>query len=178
MRIGFAVWILLLVVFTAYPDTFPGSRSRRPAARVFANVLDAVDGPYRIYWAHAGRQKYGIAFYLRALIPDADDFDRRPSRSDPAGGAVQERVFYITRARLVPDLERRSAPPIVHAKTADYALIEWPRADAAIDSVPALAGAHRAALHGGRDASPQHRFSSPRSKFFAALLLMLAEGRY
>ena len=178
MRIGFAVWILLLVVFTAYPDTFPGSRSRRPAARMFAKVLDAVDGPYHIYWAHAGRQKYGIAFYLGTLIPDADDFDRHPSSLEPAGAAGQERIFYITRARLAPDLERRSVPPMVHAKTADYALIEWPHPDATTDSVPALAGAHRSALHSGPDASPRHRFSSPRSKFFVALLLMLAEGRY
>ncbi len=176
-RCGLALWILLLAVFTAYPDSAPGSRSRRPVARAFAGILKGVEGPYRIYWVKAGRQKYGIPFYLHTTVYDAARFDRhRPDAARPHEGAG-ERVFYITRARLLPSLTRSADPPVVRARTPDYALIEWPQEQGAAERTTPADGTRQVTSPRAPRAAPLPHFSAQRGGFLAALLLMLADGR-
>lgn len=166
-----SLWVLVLILFSVYPDHFPGSRSRRPAARVFATALARIKEPCTLYWAYAGHQKYSIPFYLQRVIMDAEKFDRHPTGKSTAPQSESGRhVLYITKSHLLPKLMEKTIPPVVKARTEKYALIEWPAIKTtARHSVPANANAV--------NRWPPHRAVSQR-EWVAALLLILAQSHH
>jgi len=174
---GIALWVLVLVIFTAYPDGFPGARSRRPAAEVFAKALARIEEPCTLYWVSAGHQKYSIPFYMQKIISNTKRFNRHATAPAPTRPEPKDRVLYITKAHLLPGLEQTPNPPVIHAKALGYAMIEWPQPDAArhLDN-PANTS------HGGANKYPdtrRHAFRAPsHGGLYAALLLILAQSRH
>jgi 4-amino-4-deoxy-L-arabinose transferase-like glycosyltransferase len=175
--IGISVWVLVFLIFTAYPDQFPGARSRRPAAQVFAQALARIEEPCTLYWVMAGRQKYSIPFYLQRVVTDAEQFDRHAIDPSPSRSERNARVLYITKAHLLPGLEQLPASPVVHAKALGYAMIEWPPPDAASN----FDGATNTSNVGASKHADTRRYAfhaAPHSGLYAALLLILASSRH
>lgn len=175
--IGISVWVLVLVLFTAYPDQFPGARSRRPSAQTFAQALTRIKEPCTLYWASTGHPKYSIPFYMQRVIPKTEQFDKHAIDPSQSQSARKNRVLYITNTKLLPMLEQSPDPPVIHAKALGYAMLEWPQPGAtrnlANPTATSNVGAHMYAK------TRRHAFhATPHSGLYAALLLLLAQSRH
>jgi 4-amino-4-deoxy-L-arabinose transferase len=175
--IGITAWVLVLVMFTAYPDQLPGARSRRAAAQVFTQALARIKEPCTLYWACSGHQKFSIPFYMQRIIPKAEQFDKHTIDPLRRRSASKNRVLYITTTKLLPRLEQMPDPPVIHAKTLGYAMIEWPPLDPAINMTnPAGTSNIGANQHVGTRRRAFH--ATPYRGLYATLLLILARSRH
>jgi hypothetical protein len=175
---GIALWVLVLAIFTAYPDGFPGARSRRAAAEVFAKALARIEEPCTLYWVAAGRQKYSIPFYMQKIISNTKRFDRPATAPAPTRPEPKDRVLYITKAHLLPGLEQTPDPPVIHATALGYAMIEWPQQPLATRCLANPADTSNVGKSKFDD-TRRHAFrATPHGGLYAALLLMLAQSRH
>ena len=175
--VGIAVWVLVLVIFTAYPDGLPGARSRRPVAQAFAQALTNIKEPCTLYWVSAGHQKFSIPFYMQRIITNTEQFDRQAIAPSPSRSEHKNRTLYITKAHLLPGLAQTPDPPVVHAQALGYAMIEWPQPEAARH----LASPANMSIVGPNKYpdTRRHAFrTKPHGGLYAALLLILAQGRH
>jgi hypothetical protein len=168
---------LVLVIFTVYPDHFPGARSRRPVAQAFARALTHIKEPCTLYWVYAGHQKFSIPFYMQRIIANTEQFDRHAISPSPTRLEHKPRAIYITKAHLLPGLAQTPSPPVVHAKTLGYAMIEWPQTDA-IKHLAGPADKPKVGLNKHPD-TRRHAFrAASHGGLYAALLLMLARSHH
>jgi 4-amino-4-deoxy-L-arabinose transferase-like glycosyltransferase len=175
--VGIAVWVLVLVIFTAYPDGLPGARSRRPVAQAFAQALTNIKEPCTLYWVSAGHQKFSIPFYMQRIITNTEQFDRQAIAPSPSRSEHKNRTLYITKAHLLPGLAQTPDPPVVHAQALGYAMIEWPQPEAARH----LASPANMSIVGPNKYpdTRRHAFrTKPHGGLYAALLLILAQSRH
>jgi 4-amino-4-deoxy-L-arabinose transferase-like glycosyltransferase len=176
--IGIAVWVLLLVIFTAYPDGFPGARSRRAAAQVFSQALGRINEPCALYWVSAGRQKYSIPFYMQQIIKNTDQFDRQTRDPVRRQQEYKNRILYITKEQLLPRLRRMPDPPRIHAKALGYAMIEWPQQSHVTNPMTNPVGISNGDADTNADTRRHAFHATPHSRLYAALLFILAKSRH
>ena len=174
---GLAVWCLALAAFTVYPDRFPGARSYRATAEAFNQTLARIKEPVRLFWVYAGRQKYSVPFYMQRVIGNAEGFDRHLADRSSPGAQDPNRIFYVTKAIVLPQLQHSAHPPVVIAETPNFALIEWPPKGSRTKKSTRVQPSDWSPAR-GIDALGHKLLAPHRAGRFAALWLLLAGHRH